>query len=93
MCVHVCIYIYTITYDTCAVSLSHVQLSATLRTVARQDPLFTGFSRKEYWSGLPRPPPEDRPNTGIEHRSPTLQMDSLPSEPPGKPTFDHILHI
>ena len=70
-----CIYIYTITYDTCAVSLSHVQLSATLRTVARQDPLFTGFSRKEYWSGLPRPPPRDLPNPGIEPMSliyPTL---------------------
>ena len=92
MCVYV--YIYTLTYDTHAESLSHVQLFATLWTVARKDPLFImGFSRKEYWSGLPCPPPEDRPNTGIEHRSPSLQMDFLPSEPPGKPTFNHILHI
>ena len=43
------------------------------------------FSREEYWSGLPCPPPRDLPNPGIEPRSPTLQVDSLPSEPPGKP--------
>ena len=41
---------------------SHVQLFATLRTVARQAPLSMGFSRKEYWSGLPYPPPEYLPN-------------------------------
>ena len=46
--------------------------------------LSRGFSRQEYWSGLPCPPPGDLPNPGIEHRSPTLQVDSLPSEPPGK---------
>src|SRR5574337_949145 len=39
-----------------------------------------GFSRQEYWSGLPCPPPGDLPNPGIELRSPTLQADSLPSE-------------
>ena len=44
-----------------------------------------GFSRQEYWSGLPCPPPEDLPNPGIKPRSPTLQVDSLPSESPGKP--------
>ena len=44
-----------------------------------------GFSREEYWSGLPFPPPGDLPNPGIEHRSPTLQADALLSEPPGKP--------
>ena len=43
-----------------------------------------GFSRQEYWSGLPCPPPGDLPNPGIEPRSPTLQADSLLSEPPGK---------
>ena len=43
------------------------------------------FSRQEYWSGLPCPPPEDLPNLGIEPRSLTLQADSLPSEPSGKP--------
>ena len=44
-----------------------------------------GFSRQEYWSGLPCPPPGDLPNPGIEPRSPTLQVDSLPREPLGKP--------
>ena len=42
------------------------------------------FSRPEYWSGRPFPSPGDLPNTGIEPRYPTLQMDSLPSEIPGK---------
>ena len=43
------------------------------------------FSRPEYWSGKPFPSPGDLPNQGIEPRSPTLQADSLPAEPPGKP--------
>ena len=43
-----------------------------------------GFSRQEYWSGLPWPPPRDPPNPGVDLRSPTLQADSLPSEPLGK---------
>ena len=45
---------------------SHVQLCATLWTVARQAPLSIGFSRQEYWSGLPFPPSQDLPNPGIE---------------------------
>ena len=44
-----------------------------------------GFSRQEFWSGLPCPPPGHLSNPGIESRSPTLQVDSLPSEPLGKP--------
>ena len=44
-----------------------------------------GFSRQEYWSGLPCPPPGDVSNPWIEPRSPALQPDSLPSESPGKP--------
>ena len=44
-----------------------------------------GFSRQEYWSGLPCPLPGDLSNPGIKPRSPTLQADSLPTEPPGKP--------
>ena len=44
-----------------------------------------GFSRQQYWSGLPCPPPGNLPNLGIKLRSPTLQAYSLPSEPPGKP--------
>ena len=43
------------------------------------------FSRPEYWSGSPFPSPGDLPNPGIESRSPTLQADSLPVEPQGKP--------
>ena len=65
--------------------LSRVQLFATPWTVAQQAPLSMEFSRQEYWSGLTRPPSRDLPNPGIEPRSPTLQADSLPSEPPGKP--------
>ena len=42
------------------------------------------FSKQEYWSGLPIPSPGDLPNLGIEHGPPALQVDSLPSEPPGK---------
>ena len=63
---------------------SHVRLFATLWTVAHQASLSMGFSRQEYWSGLPCPPLGDLPNPGIEPRSPTLQA-ALPSEPPGKP--------
>ena len=44
-----------------------------------------GFSRQEYWSGLPFPSPGEFPNPRIELRSPALQADSLLSEPPGKP--------
>jgi len=65
-------------------SLSCVWLFTTLWTVARQAPLSMGFSRQEYWSGLPCPPAGDLPNPGIEPGSPTLQANSLPSEPPGK---------
>ena len=53
-------------------------------TVARQAPLSMGFSRQEYWRGLPFPSPWDLPNPGIELGSPSLQSNSLPSEPPGK---------
>ena len=62
-------------------SLSRVQLFATLWTVAHQAPLSMGFSRQEYWSGLPFPSPGDLPDPGIESRSPTLQADALTSEP------------
>ena len=45
------------------------------------------FFWQEYWSGLPCSPPGDLPNPGIESRSPSLQADSLPTKPPGKPTI------
>ena len=65
--------------------LSRVQLFATPWTVAYQALPSMGFSRQEYWSGLPFPSPGDLPNSGIEPRSPALQTDALPSEPPEKP--------
>ena len=49
-------------------------------TVACQAPLSMGFSRQEYWNGLPFPSPGDLPNPGIEPGSPALQADSLPTE-------------
>jgi len=54
-------------------------------TVAHQAPLSIEFSRQQHWSGLPFPSPGDLPDPRIEPGSPTLQVDSLPSEPPGKP--------
>ena len=65
-------------------SLIHVQLFVTPWTVAHQAPLSMGFPSHEYWNGLPFPPPGDLPDPGIKPRSPALQADSLPSEPPGK---------
>ena len=62
-------------------SLSRVQLFLTPWTVAYQAPLSMGFSRREYWSGLPFPSPGDLPNPGVEPGSPALQADALPSEP------------
>ena len=64
--------------------LSPVRLFVTPWTVAYQAPLSMGFSRQEYWSGLPFPSPGDLDDPGIEPRSPTLLADALPSEPPGK---------
>ena len=63
--------------------------SATPWTVVSQAPPSMGFSRQEYWSGLPFPSPGDLPNLEIEPRSPALQADALTSEPPGKPS-QHI---
>ena len=64
---------------------SRDRLFATLWTVAHQASLSIGFSRQEYWSGLPFPSPGDLPDPGIKPRSPALQTDALLSEPPGKP--------
>ena len=54
-------------------------------TVAHQAPLSMGFSRREYWSGLPFPSPGDLPDPGIKPGSPALQADSLLTELQGKP--------
>ena len=67
--------------------LSHVQLFATPWTIACQAPLSMGFSRQEYWSGLPFPAPGDLPNPGIEPTSPVspaLAGRFFTTEPPGK---------
>ena len=56
-------------------------------TVAYQAPPSMGFSRQEYWSGLPFPSPGGLPKPGIEPWSPALQTDALLSEPPGKPVL------
>ena len=66
--------------------VSHVWLFVTPWTVAHQVPPSMEFSRQEYWSRLPFPSPGDLPNPGIKPRSPALQADAIPSEPPGNPT-------
>ena len=80
MCVCVCV----------CVRAQPCQLCVTPGTVACQDPLFTGFPRQDYSSGLPFPPPGDLPDPGIEPTSPVspaspaLQADCLPAEPSSK---------
>ena len=69
--------------------LSCVRLFATPWTVTCQAPQSMGFSRQKYWSGLPFPSLGDLPDPGIEPRSPTLQAEALPSEPPGNPEIEH----
>ena len=83
-------YIYLYMY-VCAVCLV-AQLCPTLcnRISPARLLCLWGFSRQEYWSGLPCPPPGDPLNPGIEPRYPTLQADSLPSEPPGKPLYVYM---
>ena len=83
----------------CAVlsHFSHVRLSATSWTIAHDALLSMGFSRQEYWSGLPFPSPGDLRDPGMEPSSPTLQEDSLPTEPPGKspslPSWNQIFAL
>ena len=67
------------------VSRSVVSDSVTQWIIALQAPLSMGFSKEEYWSGLPFPSPGDLPTPEIKPGLPALQADSLPSEPPGKP--------
>ena len=69
---------------------SPVQLLVTPRTIAHESPLFMGFSRQEYWSGLPVPPPGDLPDLGIEPASPAsraLADRFFTTEPPGNPSY------
>ena len=59
-------------------SLSYVRLFATPWTITYQVPPSMGFSRQEYWSGLPFPTPGNLPEPGIKPGSPALQADALP---------------
>ena len=74
-------------------NLSHVWLFATLWTVVLWTPLSMGFSRQEYWSRLPFPPPGDLPDPGAKSESPALQADSLPTEPSGNPLIQYLVYV
>ena len=67
--------------------LSCVPLFGTPWTVAHQAPLFMGFTRQEYWSGVPFPPPGDLPSPGTELASSALADRFFTTEPLGKPFF------
>ena len=69
-------------------SLSHIWFFVIPWPVAHQAPLSMEFSRQEYWRRLPFPSPGDLPDPGIKPQSPGLQTDSLPSEPPGKTSWE-----
>ena len=61
--------------------------SDSLEPRGHQTPSSVGFSRQEYWNGLPFPSPGNLPDPGVEPRSPTLLTDALLSEPPGRVPF------
>ena len=70
--------------------------ASTPEELACQAPLFMGFPRQEYWSGLPFPPPGDLPDPGIELVSPALAGGFFTTEPPGKPTvllYSAVFHL
>ena len=68
-----------------AYSVAQLYLFVTLRTVAPQAPLSMGFSKEEYWSGLPCPPPGDLPNPGVEPASPHCPRGTGEAPHPGLP--------
>ena len=74
----------------CMLRHSVVSDSATSWTVVHQAPLSMRFSRQEYWSGLPFPPPGDLPDPGIKSKSPALQVDSLPLSHIGSPYLSTV---
>ena len=82
MCVCVCVCV-------CEVAQSCLSLCEPIDCSPPGSSVSMGFSRQEYWSGLPFPSPGDLPNPGIEPRFPALQADALTSEPPGKPIQGH----
>ena len=88
---------FNYTLDACLLScFSCVGLFGTLLAVARQAPLSVGFSRQEYWSGLPCPPPGDLVNSGIQApslKSPTLAGGFLPLSHLGSPIIFWINQV
>ena len=78
--------VYELGISSCVLAQSY-RLFVTLCTIAHQALLSMAFTRQEYWSGLSFPPPGDLLHPGIKTRSPALQVDSLLSEPPEKPTY------
>ena len=86
--IYVCVYVCNIYVKLCVYSGLVTQLCpalATAWTVAHQAPLSMGFSRQEYWSGLPFPSPGDLPNSGVKPMSPALAGGFFTTVPPGKP--------
>ena len=79
---YICTYIYKCAVLSCSV-MSNSLWPQGLQSARLLHPW--GFSRQEYWSGWPGPPPGCLLNPGIKLKSPAKQADSLPSEPPGKP--------
>ena len=91
-----CMYIFSSLILMCFAVLSCSVVSDSLRPHGLQPSRLLcpwGLSRQEYWSGLPCPPPGDRPNPGIKPRSLTLKADSLPSEPSGKPKDTSVVSL
>ena len=85
-------YIHMCIVCVCVLShFSHGQLFVALWTVAHQAPVSMGFSRQEYWSGLPCPPPGDLPDPGIIPASPALQADFLPLSHLRSPIYASLL--
>ena len=78
---------FTISYITVSLFSCYVVSSsfATPWAVAHQAPLSMGFSKQEYWSGVPFPSPEDLPDSGVKPASPALAGRLITSKPPGKP--------
>ena len=72
--------------------IQYVYYIMWIQTAAHKALPSLGFSRQEYWSGVPFPSPGDLPNPGMEPKSPlspAVQVDSLQSEPPGKPGMQY----
>ena len=71
----------------CGLATKLCRTLPTSWTVVHQASLSMGFSKQEYWSGLPFPSPGDLPDPEIKPASPALQANSLPTEPSGKPSI------